>query len=360
MNLDGFLVYLFHPDGREEHLALTVAEVLGVSRVRLWSRFAGAKQMPANVLPSMVLHHTKEAPMAEPLPDFPLPGGVDPAWQLRPVDHPRHPVIELRINDERGVLGQGFYALDDVFGPVVHYAAHSLYSHGSLGFPPAAYRYDVRGIQHQDQGLRPPESAGSFTLTGPMGDEALSFRELDGIGRQIETAPVLFKVRGVAAPGPIRMYHDAWESLADRLEMPLDRETGGYLVGQVGGDDSPETVSIHHALPAQSAASGAGHYLMSPDSASGILRRIDRLWPDLQVVGWYHSHVFRGTPDLAGLSATDVDEHKRSFQQPWAVAGLINVWRENGTVSRQIRLFRSNPAGELVASDFDVIAEEGK
>ena len=363
MILDGFLVYLYKPDSTETHLAIRTSAVLGYTRLRLWRSKFGDQPLPPGISPSMVLHNMAEAPMSEPLSELIFDSlEVDARWDLTAVARPRHPVIELELTGERGVLAHGYYALDDVFGPLVRYFAHLLQDNGSLDLEPGAYAYDVQGIPSEGEKLAAPESPNSFDLEGSEGDQELTFRETEGDGQQVQVARALFRVKGKESPGPIRMHRQAWEDLSDHLEMPLDREVGGYLVGDVStGDEAIDTVTIHHAVPAVGTVSSQLELLISTESGSAITRRIARRWPTLKVVGWYHTHVFCGTYSaLQGLSEMDLVAHDQVFQQPWAVAGLVNVWRNNGTVSRQVRVYRRDPDRELAESSYLVIEGEGE
>lgn len=141
--------------------------------------------------------------------------------------------------------------------------------------------------------------------------------------------------------------------------MPLDAERGGYLVGEVrDGSELQTLVKVLHAVPATLALSDAHRFLMSPESGSEIRGQIDREWPELELVGWYHSHIFSPQNEhLGGLSATDITTHNAHFTRPWQLAGLINVWRLNGTIHRQLRIYQRDEKGELVEADYDVIEE---
>jgi len=202
-------------------------------------------------------------------------------------------------------------------------------------------------------------SEGSFEL--PLiddGDSLLEFERLEDLplSPALRARP-LFLVRGSHRIGETRFAAGAWENLALTLPMALDREIGGYLVGSVGqGENGDETVTVHHAVPAELSAGDAHTLLMSPESGADIRQRIQKDWPGDELVGWYHTHVFSAKNDvLSGLSAIDEQTHDEQFTRSWQLAVLVNVWREGGTVSRQVRSFRRNGKGKLVDVDYSVI-----
>ena len=66
----------------------------------------------------------------------------------------------------------------------------------------------------------------------------------------------------------------------------LDREVGGVLLGTFDGD----TAAVRVALPALKADGHRTHVTFTHEVWEDIHSTLDRDYPDLKIVGWYHSH----------------------------------------------------------------------
>ncbi|MFI5893094.1 JAB N-terminal domain-containing protein [Actinoplanes sp. NPDC051513] len=114
-----------------------------------------------------------------------------------------------------------------------------------------------------------------------------------------------------------------------RRELPLSEEIeeGGFLVGYVHRDaDHPERclVEVVHALPAERTGASMLQFTFTGESFLRANDAVHRLGGDLQLVGWYHTHLFPATERL-GLSSSDVELHSRTFRRRWQIAGLLNL-----------------------------------
>lgn len=362
-----FLINLHREEGSPivERMAVQVGAIVWPFAQRLWRQIRGGAEMPNDVKPFLMLRPNLSGPVQEP------PPSSDPSltgkWSFSPRKEPSYPIVEFTLDTKNEILSHGFYQLGDVFDRPLATLAEMLASRGESLGDPGHYLYDVLLVATKTRSARKngPRrefeafSEDSFEL--PFLDEAeplLDFERLEDLplGPALQAWP-LFLVPGSHRIGETRFSADAWEDLALTLPMSLDREIGGYLVGRVGqGENGDETVTVRHAVPAELSAGDAHTLLMSPESGADIRQRIQKEWPGEELVGWYHTHIFPAKNDvLSGLSAIDEKTHDEQFTRSWQLAVLVNVWREGGTVSRQVRSYRRNGKGKLVDVDYSVV-----
>ncbi len=101
-------------------------------------------------------------------------------------------------------------------------------------------------------------------------------------------------------------------------------EVGGALLGKAYRNDGRFIVNVQAAIPAVTADQGPVHFTFTADAWSQLQR--DRLseYPDLDIVGWFHTH-----PDLGVFySSDDVVVHSAAFTQPWHVGMVIDPLRK--------------------------------
>lgn len=370
MSTDVFVISLFEneTDPKPERFVARVGAVAWPFAQRLWRQHRGSAEMPADLRPFLLLRPKQTGSFKEPPP----PGGRANGgpFSLSPLKEPYYTMVEVTLDTTDEIISHGFYRLEDVFDEPLTTLAEMLANRGELRLRPGKYRYDVQlgsyrtrrasSLHEQTKAF----SEGSFDL--PLLDDNEPMLDFE----RLEDAPLApaapkrarFEVPGRHRIGLTRFGEKAWENLACQLPIPLDREIGGYLVGKVGeGENGEETVTIHQAVPAELSVGDAHTLLMSPESGAEIRRRIASEWPDDELVGWYHTHVFSARNDvLSGLSSIDEKTHDEQFTRSWQLAVLINTWRDGGTVSRQIRVFRRNAEHKLVETDYSVVLEGGR
>jgi proteasome lid subunit RPN8/RPN11 len=93
-------------------------------------------------------------------------------------------------------------------------------------------------------------------------------------------------------------------------------EVCGVLVGDVYHDESGPFLLIEHIIEGQSATGSAGQVTFTADTWQHIQLLMDRQYPDLRIVGWYHTHPGHGV----FLSEMDVFLHESFFGLPWQAA----------------------------------------
>ncbi len=128
---------------------------------------------------------------------------------------------------------------------------------------------------------------------------------------------------------------------ADAIERHALRDTsvelGGILLGHECVDDETGEpfVWVTEALEAKHYENTQASFTYTHDSWEEITRERDRLHPDLDIVGWYHTH-----PDFGiFLSSHDLFIHRNFFDQPLQVAYVVDPirqtrgffrWRDDG------------------------------
>lgn len=98
----------------------------------------------------------------------------------------------------------------------------------------------------------------------------------------------------------------------------LQSELGGVLLGRAYRQDDGLIVEVQAAIPAVTADSGPVHFTFTADAWSQIHKDKEAQYPDLDIVGWFHTH-----PGLQVFySSDDVVVHTAAFRMPWHV-GLV-------------------------------------
>lgn len=133
---------------------------------------------------------------------------------------------------------------------------------------------------------------------------------------------------GVPAEGDLPIFLDY--QTADALERHALRDTsvelGGILLGRECLDDQTGApfVRITRALEAKHFENTQASFTYTHDAWEEITRERDRRHPDLDIVGWYHTH-----PDFGVfLSGHDQFLHQHFFGQPLQVAYVIDPIRQ--------------------------------
>ncbi len=104
----------------------------------------------------------------------------------------------------------------------------------------------------------------------------------------------------------------------------LDAELGGALLGHAYRYKGSIVVEVMAALPAVSSDHGPVHFTFSADSWSRLHRDRAAHYPQLDIVGWFHTH-----PDLGVFySSDDAVVHSAAFTQPWHVGLVVDPVRQ--------------------------------
>jgi proteasome lid subunit RPN8/RPN11 len=101
---------------------------------------------------------------------------------------------------------------------------------------------------------------------------------------------------------------------AHAAEEP-QHEIGGILVGSVTDGDRP-VVFVEASIRGKSMTHTRGSVTFTHETWNSINTIKDEKYPDLKIVGWYHSHPGFGL----FLSGHDLFIHRNFFSAPWQVA----------------------------------------
>lgn len=162
---------------------------------------------------------------------------------------------------------------------------------------------------------------------------------------------------------PIFLDHKTADAMERHALSDTSVELGGILLGKECVDEATGDpfVWITQALEAKHYANTQASFTYTHDSWEEISRERDRLFPDLDIVGWYHTHPSFGI----FLSHHDLFIHQHFFAQPSQVAYVIDPvhqtrgffqWRDGGmaqvegfylTASRADRMALARLANDL-------------
>ncbi len=125
-------------------------------------------------------------------------------------------------------------------------------------------------------------------------------------------------------PGDLAIFLDAAASEAIERHALRDTsvELGGILLGKECVDDQTGEpfVWVTQSLEAKHYENTQASFTYTHDSWGEITRERDQLYPDLDIVGWYHTH-----PDFGiFLSGMDLFIHRNYFNQPLQVAYVVD------------------------------------
>lgn len=108
----------------------------------------------------------------------------------------------------------------------------------------------------------------------------------------------------------------------------LSNEIGGALVGQILHDECARVqyIVIEDVIPAEHTEFSQVHLTFTQTTLVQLNRDLEDRFPDLKMVGWYHTH-----PRMSiFLSAYDAWLHQNFFREHWQVALVVEPYREMG------------------------------
>jgi proteasome lid subunit RPN8/RPN11 len=125
----------------------------------------------------------------------------------------------------------------------------------------------------------------------------------------------------------------------------LEIEVGGALLGHAHREADRLVVEVLAALPAETEDHGPVHFTFTADTWAQLHRDRAERFPDLEVVGWFHTH-----PDLGVfLSSDDVVVHSAAFVLPWHIALVVDPVRGEGAFFGWHQVERGQGKQELSA-----------
>ncbi|MFO7947076.1 MAG: LysM peptidoglycan-binding domain-containing protein [Armatimonadota bacterium] len=127
--------------------------------------------------------------------------------------------------------------------------------------------------------------------------------------------------------------------VVDHAQSDTSREIGGVLLGTVTHEED-RVVLVEARIPAAHTRAARGNVTFTHDTWAEINEAIDEQYPDMEIVGWYHSHPNFGI----FLSSYDMFIHENFFSAPWQIAYVVDpirgdrgcfVWRKGEIVKLQ-------------------------
>ena len=105
------------------------------------------------------------------------------------------------------------------------------------------------------------------------------------------------------------------------------RELGGVLLGRYKEDSGTYRVQIEEIVIAQHTEAALSQVTFTHDTWEYIHHEMEDKYPDLKMVGWFHTHPGFGI----FLSEDDYFIHKNFFPKPWSVAYVMDpIKRQDG------------------------------
>ena len=82
----------------------------------------------------------------------------------------------------------------------------------------------------------------------------------------------------------------AYADVTAHAKQSVDAEICGVLVGEICRDDEGEFVHVRHIVQGKAARQASTHVTYTQETWNAIHEEMDRKYPKLHIVGWYHSH----------------------------------------------------------------------
>ncbi len=118
----------------------------------------------------------------------------------------------------------------------------------------------------------------------------------------------------------------ALRQLDAHSQSDTERELGGVLLGQAYRHGTRLFVEVQAILAADNDNHGPIHFTFSADSWPALQKAQAEHYPQLDIVGWFHTH-----PDLGVFySSDDIVVHSAAFTLPWHVGLVLDPVRHEG------------------------------
>lgn len=122
----------------------------------------------------------------------------------------------------------------------------------------------------------------------------------------------------------IFIHEKVLDGILDFSDEDLQREIGGFLIGNLYEDDDRNTglryVEIEHFLPAVEVKSQSASLTFTHDTWSSANNEVNSRFSDKRIVGWHHTHPGLGV----FLSAYDLFIHRNFFGSDWQIAMVVD------------------------------------
>lgn len=124
--------------------------------------------------------------------------------------------------------------------------------------------------------------------------------------------------RGVDVPLRSSFTKDAYAAVVNHAKESLDKEICGVLAGKVCEDEDGSFILVEAAVRGTAAKQANTHVTFTQETWNTIHKTMDKDYPKLSIVGWYHSHPGFGVE----FSDMDLFIQKNFFRSPTQV-GMV-------------------------------------
>jgi proteasome lid subunit RPN8/RPN11 len=118
--------------------------------------------------------------------------------------------------------------------------------------------------------------------------------------------------RGVDLPLRASFTKDAYAAVVSHAKESLDKEICGVLAGKVCEDEDGSFILVEAAVRGTAAKQANTHVTFTQETWNSIHSTMDKDYPKLSIVGWYHSHPGFGVE----FSDMDLFIQKNFFRSP--------------------------------------------
>lgn len=129
----------------------------------------------------------------------------------------------------------------------------------------------------------------------------------------------------------VLIHQDVLRETQEHARSTPTVEVGGVLVGEVYQHDGRTYTEVRHYVFIPSAVglrSSNVHFNFSADVWAALNQLCDIQYPDLTIVGWFHSHPNHGI----FLSSMDLDVQGKVAYKPWQIAMVYDPQRHEGGI----------------------------
>lgn len=163
-------------------------------------------------------------------------------------------------------------------------------------------------------------------------------RETGRVARRTFPGP-----EGAGTPLRVHIERQAYADLTAHAKESVNAEVGGVLVGEICEDGEGLFVDVRAIIRAVAAREARAHITFTHETWTKIHATLDRDHPDLQIVGWYHTHpgfgvefsamdrfiqenFFSGRAQIAFLTDPLGGETALCFNGPAGIESLPKFW----------------------------------
>lgn len=118
----------------------------------------------------------------------------------------------------------------------------------------------------------------------------------------------------------VYFYEAVINSIANYSKTDLSRELGGVLLGDYREEDGCYMVTVKERINALYTEAGVSNIKFTHDTWDNISQIKEEKYPDLKIVGWFHTH-----PGF-GIFLSDYDNfiQKNFFNELWSIAYVVD------------------------------------